>query len=205
MQMMKVEQFAHYFAENCKSQDVFNALIDKGVKFDIDIKKGSSLFATIRPSIPLIRLSINSGNEESTMMILNDGIKVCDVNNFFRSTTAVHDIMKFKNNHEFILEKLIAAGADFSIEERNNKMTPFLYAVFKNNEIAITNLIAARDRDENKIEFDINAKDIDGNTALHLAKLKGNKSMIEKLIAAGADSTKKNLKGKTYLTMDITK
>ena len=48
-----------------------------------------------------------------------------------------------------------------------------------------------------KMNFDINATELDGRTALHLAAQKGYTEIVKKLLAAGADPLARNLDGKT--------
>jgi len=52
---------------------------------------------------------------------------------------------------------------------------------------------------------DVNAKNSDGNTALHIAAIYGYKDMAEFLLASKADVNGKNNKGETPLRLALSK
>lgn len=94
-----------------------------------------------------------------------------------------------------ICEFLIAKGADVNISDGEEKTTPLMYSVMK-NQVDVCELLI-------KNGANVNAKDAYKNTALMEACDKGLSEICEILIKNGADLNAKDEEGKTSLLRAI--
>lgn len=92
-----------------------------------------------------------------------------------------------------IIDILLKNGADYSLPSRDNQTTVMLAA--RNNEMSILEYVLS-----NKLYSDIDEKDDEGQSALHIvARFGYNPKILETLVAAGADINVKNKMEATIL------
>ncbi len=100
------------------------------------------------------------------------------------------------HEHTNVVKLLIEAGANINIIENFNPYYSILhilcnYAININNSVKIIEILI-------KAGAELNIKDYNGNTPLHIASRSGYKELVEILIKSGADVNIKNNKGQTY-------
>jgi len=92
------------------------------------------------------------------------------------------------------IKELLDKGSDPNIKDKYGN-TPMHLAALRNNHTALLELLKARKK------IDINAINDEGNTALHNAVLKGNADSMAILLLHHADTTIKDKRGHTALTV----
>lgn len=106
--------------------------------------------------------------------------------------TLLHLAAKNRNGGEDLVAFLLSWGADINAKD-SVEDTPLHDAARKANEGAATLLIQHTDRDK------IDANNVDGNTALHLACAAGSVVIVEELLKKGADITERTISRRTPL------
>lgn len=84
----------------------------------------------------------------------------------------------------YFIDKISLSSLD------NNKSTPLHWAAYSNSETVTEYILAS-----NQTNLDL--KDIDGQTPLHLAASYGNTRIVRRLLLKGANRYLKNNEGKT--------
>jgi ankyrin repeat protein len=83
--------------------------------------------------------------------------------------------------------KLIDFGYDINTQDNanNNRWTPLMHSIINNNETIALSLLSRKN-------LNINLRDEDGNTALHLAIQNENDYLVDKILKAGGDKQIRN-------------
>lgn len=92
--------------------------------------------------------------------------------------------------HEEIARRLVAAGADVNRPSRNAIRVSPLHSAVESGRVALLDLLLENGASPDAVEF-LEA------TPLHSAAARGNREMVEKLLAARADAQRKTKDGKT--------
>ena len=94
-----------------------------------------------------------------------------------------------EQGHDEIVNYLISKGADVNAEAES-RWTPLHRGAYNNHAevVRLLSMLAG---------VDVNARDIFGQNALHLAAQKGNEALIEHLIRMGVDAHAKDNNGDT--------
>ncbi len=124
--------------------------------------------------------------------LLNNGasINTKDVS----GATALHYAVR--NSNTQIVQELLIAGADTNSPDSSSK-TPLLRIISTENRVALYNLLLTYGANPN-------AKDIYGDTALHVATmLNAEVEVLQMLINAGADVNERNKKGSSPIAVAI--
>ncbi|CAG0887427.1 unnamed protein product [Darwinula stevensoni] len=108
-----------------------------------------------------------------------------------RGRTPLHMAAQF--NHQNILLFLLYSKADLNAQDFQG-MTPLMLATFHGNENCVKALLYYAEH--TSVQFRIDAQDIHGDTALHIAVRWGFQGIVSLLLDAGANVSVANLQGK---------
>lgn len=199
----------HNIANDSKDITLFKFFIDKGVDINLKDDNGNSPFmnAASRNSIDIVTFllpyvkDINATNKDGrsalAMAVGRNAIEVvsfllekgADIHTIDREgNSLVYDLLNTYRTantkvFETKLELLTEAGLDLSKPQGHGK-TLYHLAIEKNNLNLLKRI--------HEFKVDINAKNKDGLTPLHLAAMKAqNQDMLKYLISIGADKTVK--------------
>ncbi|NRB58691.1 MAG: ankyrin repeat domain-containing protein [Winogradskyella sp.] len=197
----------HALAYNCKDIDVINYFLDKGVNPNQENTDGNTPFmnAASRNDLDIIKLLANSNTDlnhlnkkgQSALMLavqrnLNDVVAYLLENGSDLSiidskgnSLAYYLLNAFNNKNSKIfedkLELLLRAGLNMT-KNQSKENTLYHLAVEKNDLELIKRL--------KDFEIEINAKNSDGLTALHIASMKAkNEIILNYLLSIGADKS----------------
>ncbi|EDQ89831.1 uncharacterized protein MONBRDRAFT_7785, partial [Monosiga brevicollis MX1] len=95
--------------------------------------------------------------------------------------------------HPGICSRLLRAGAQISIASTASQGNP-LHAAARNKRNKVVQVLV---QEASRDDLDINAADKNGYTALHLAALNGDVATSRVLVQHGADTTRRNKRGRT--------
>jgi cytohesin len=144
----------------------------------------------------LLHSALKQGNEEAFKGLIAKGADV-NARNLFGYTPLWLAILK--KNEWAVSALLERENIDVNaINNNNERFTPLHLAISKENEVAISALLARQD-------VNIKAQDNQRCTPLHLAAEKGNLTVMEKLLAKGADINAKDEHGITPLYIAVRK
>lgn len=174
---------AFTLAAKHKNFAIVQALIAAGVDINHQDNYGNTAFMWAAEKYPILaRFLINAGVD----LNLKNG----------NGNTALM-LVAIKNDRVSTAQDLIHAGAKLNVQNKDGDTA--LMCAIKNNHPAIAlDLINSRvDPDLQGVKVDLNLPDVYGNTALMWVVINHDLDLAEALIAAGADLSLKNKKGKT--------
>ena len=176
-----------FFAIRADNPELINLLIDSGAKLSVLSKMDEK-------EIPYIAISIYYNSKKAIKTLIEKGE---DINAEFKVRSGKYSalsysisMMQVKHDPDIPME-LIKRGADIhktsSVEYQADKMTPLhVLAMSANKNVKqLYNMLI-------KKGAQIETKDGEGNTALHLAAGSNNIAMVKLLLASGANKQAKN-------------
>ncbi|NCF27454.1 MAG: hypothetical protein GWP69_08725 [Gammaproteobacteria bacterium] len=166
-----------------KESDVIlvRKLIAAGANVDATTNNGGTalMFAAIR------------GDIETQTALIDAGADVNAVGGFDWTALMVASV----KGHVAAVRQLLSSGADPNLRDIYG-WTPLMRAVYEEREQVVQVLLE-------QAEVNLNAKNDQGATALHLAAAKGNEALTRSLLLAGADPSMGDRKGRTPENMAV--
>jgi ankyrin repeat protein len=160
-----------------KSSDVFllRNLIAAGADVNATSSNGGTalMFAAI------------GGDIETQKTLIDAGADVNVIGGFDWTALMVASV----KGHVAAVRQLLSSGADPNLRDIYG-WTPLMRAVYEEREQVVQALLE-------QPEVNLNAKNDQGATALHLAATKGNEALTRSLLLAGADPSMGDRKGRT--------
>ncbi|HFJ9612664.1 TPA: ankyrin repeat domain-containing protein [Stenotrophomonas maltophilia] len=100
------------------------------------------------------------------------------------------------HGQELVLRELADAGADINVRNKKEGWPPLHCAIYNNSFGCVNALVS--------MGADVNAQDVDGDTALHIAAAYSIIPVAEMILKAGGDATARNNHGQVpaYITQD---
>lgn len=164
--------------------EIIDFLIKNGA--DIKLKTADGVYDSV------VHLAIQANQFDYVDYLLKNNL-VEDINYInARGYSPLHTALLY-NKDINIIDILLKYGADYSLPSKDNKTTLMLAA--GNDEMSILEYALS-----NKLYSDIDEKDDEGQSALHIVARYGyNPKILETLVAAGADINVKNKMDATIL------
>jgi len=176
-----IDKEGNSFLHNCISSSNYSAatwLIDHGI--DTSIENNNHQMS--------LHLAIKNKNEKIVRKILDKeqiDINEKDINGRILLQDLVFD-------GDFKMSKiLIEYGADINSKDKNHRNVIFDALSYGDESFIVSLLESDNDLELNNIDSDL-------NTIMHHSEVAANENIAKKLIAAGADTTIKNIKGESF-------
>lgn len=118
--------------------------------------------------------------------------KIEDLNALNEKGNSLMHIAAFRGQ-ELVIRELVNAGADINARNEQNGGRPLHFAIYNNSFGCVNALV--------EMEADVNAQDMEGHNALHIAAAYNVPQVAEIILAAGADATAKNIYGEVPADM----
>lgn len=168
--------------------NVIKLLIEKGLDVNSISKDGNS---------PLCYASFN-GNKEVVKLLISKNANVNNINGFKNSPLLLASFFEktdLKTNYDEIISILIENKADTNI--LNNNSDSLISLVIENSDVSTLDKII------NKIKYDKNTLDKEGNNLFLIASKKGNDAILEELLKRGYSIDSENYNGDNGINLAI--
>ncbi|MFN4151806.1 MAG: ankyrin repeat domain-containing protein [Candidatus Sericytochromatia bacterium] len=168
--------------------NVIKLLIEKGLDVNSISKDGNS---------PLCYASFN-GNKEVVKLLISKNANVNNINGFKNSPLLLASFFEksdLKTNYDEIISILIENKADPNI--LNNNSDSLISLAIENSDISTLDKIT------NKIKYDKNILDKEGNNLFLIASKKGNDAILEELLKIGYSIDSENYNGDNGINLAI--
>jgi ankyrin repeat protein len=186
--------------------DTAARLVTAGVDIDAHRTDGKTLLilAAKESDVILVRNDATTNNGGTALMfaairgdietqtaLIDAGADVNAVGGFDWTALMVASV----KGHVAAVRQLLSSGADPNLRDIYG-WTPLMRAVYEEREQVVQVLLE-------QAEVNLNAKNDQGATALHLAAAKGNEALTRSLLLAGADPSMGDRKGRTPENMAV--